>query len=63
MVLITLDQMVALLGVVLTVAVYSLMGRLGVPPQIQVGAAVLSALVVAIFWSTVCLGADDEDDV
>jgi hypothetical protein len=27
-----------------------------------VGAGILSALVVAIFWSCVLLGAEDEDD-
>ncbi len=58
---ITLDQIVALMGLFLAIAVYSLLGRYGVPSTVQIGATILSVLVVAIFWTTVQLGADDDD--
>lgn len=53
---------VAVLGFVLALAVYSMMSKFGVPSKIAWGSAILSILVVAIFWSAVNLGADDEDD-
>lgn len=62
MVLFSIHQVVAVLGLLLSLAVYSLLGRFGVPDKIRLGAAILSILVVAIFWSTVQLGAEDEDE-
>ena len=62
MVLVTIHQIVAVLGLALALAVYSILTRWGVPERIRVGAAILSVLVVAIFWSAVQLGADDDDD-
>lgn len=59
---ITIHQVVAVLGLALALGVYSLMTRMGVPEKIRIGAAVLSILVVAIFWSAVQLGTDDDDD-
>lgn len=58
----TLHHAVAFLALVLSVAVYSLMVKLGVPSKIAWGSAILSILVVAIFWSAINLGADDEED-
>jgi len=62
MVRITLDQIVAVLGLSLALAVFSVLTKYGAPEKIRWGAAILSILVVAIFWSAVQLGADDEDD-
>jgi hypothetical protein len=59
---ITIHQIVALLGLVLAISVYAVMSRFGVPYRICLGAAILSILVVGVFWSAVQLGADDEDD-
>jgi len=62
MVLITIHQIVAVLGLMLALSVYALLSKFGVPARIVWGATVLSVLVVAIFWSSVCLGAEDEDE-
>lgn len=59
---ITIHQIVALLGIALAISVYSLLSKFGVPYKISLGAAILSVLVVGIFWSAVQLGADDEDE-
>ncbi len=59
---VSVHQIVALLGLVLAVSVYAVLDRFGVPYKICLGAAILSILVVGIFWSTVQLGADDEDE-
>ena len=59
---ITIHQIVALLGLVLAISVYAVLNRFGVPSRICLGAAILSILVVGIFWSAVQLGADDEDE-
>jgi hypothetical protein len=56
------NHAVAVLALVLAAAVYSLMVHIGTPSKIAWGSAILSILVVAIFWSSVSLGADDEDD-
>ena len=58
----TLNHAVAFLALILSIAVYSLMGKLGAPSKIAWGSAILTILVVAIFWSAVNLGADDEED-
>ncbi len=62
MIRITLNQIVAVLGFSLALAVFSILTKYGVPEKIRWGAAILSILVVAIFWSAVQLGADDEDE-
>lgn len=59
---ITIHQIVALLGLALAISVYALLNRFGVPGKICLGAAILSILVVGIFWSAVQLGAEDEDE-
>lgn len=59
---ITIHQIVALLGLVLAISVYAVLNRFGIPNRICMGAAILSVLVVGIFWSAVQLGADDEDE-
>ena len=59
---ITLNQAVAFLGLVLSASVFLLMTRYGVPERIAFGSAILSVLVVSIFWTAVNLGDDDEDD-
>ena len=53
---------VAFLGFLLAVAVYSVMCKIGAPSKIAWGSAILSILVVSIFWTAVNLGQDDEDD-
>lgn len=58
----TVHQMVALLALILAISVYALSRRFGLPDKFCLGAAILSVLVVGIFWSAVQLGADDEDD-
>ena len=62
MLLITIHQIVSILGLALALAVFSLLSKWGVPDKIRWGAAILSLLVVAIFWTAVQLGADDEDE-
>ncbi len=58
----TIHHAVAVLAVVLALSVFQMMNRMGVPGKIAWGSAILSILVVAIFWSATNLGADDEDD-
>jgi hypothetical protein len=62
MVLVTIHQIVALLGLMLSLAVYAALHKFGVPEKICWGAALLSVFVVGIFWSAVNLGAEDEDE-
>lgn len=59
---ITLNHAVAFLGVVLASSVFLLMTRYGVPEKIAFGSAILSVLVVSIFWTAVNLGDEDEDE-
>ena len=56
------NHAVAFLALILAVCVFALMNRWGVPSKIAWGSAILSILVVAIFWTAVNLGADDEDE-
>ena len=56
------NHAVAFLALVLALAVYGVMTVMKSPPRISWGAAVLSILVVAIFWSAINLSSDDEDD-
>lgn len=60
--LITINQIVAILGLTLALSDYALLHRFGVPERICWGTSIFSVLVVAIFWSAVQLGADDEDE-
>lgn len=57
-----LNHVVAILGLVLAISSYLVLHYYGVPEKICVGAGILGALVVAIFWSCVMLGTDDEDE-
>lgn len=58
----SINHVVALLGGVLAIAVYLLMRRFSVPEKLCVGAAILSALVVSIFWTSVMLGTGEDDE-
>ncbi|CAN5501280.1 hypothetical protein BH11CYA1_BH11CYA1_33410 [soil metagenome] len=58
----SLNHVVALLAFVLSVASYLMLRRYGAPDKVCVGAAILSLLVVSIFWSSVLLGTDDDED-
>lgn len=62
MTLLSLNHVVALLGLVLAVSSYLLMKRFGLPDKLAVGCGILAALVVSIFWTSVMLGTDDDDD-
>ena len=50
------------MGVVLAASVFLLMTRYGIPERIAFGSAILSILVVSIFWTAVNLGDEDEDE-
>ncbi len=56
------NHIVAVLALCLAIASFLVLRRYGFPDKICVGAAFLSILVVAMFWSSVLLGADDEDE-
>lgn len=58
----TIHHAVAMLAIVLALAVFQMMTLFHVPGKIAWGSAILSILVVAIFWSAINLGSDDEDD-
>lgn len=58
----SVNHAVAVLALVLAIAVFSLFTRMGVPSKMAWGSAILSILVVSIFWTAVNLGTDDEDD-
>jgi len=62
MCLISIHHVVALLGLVLAVSSYMALKHYGVPDKICVGAGVLAALVVAIFWSCTMLGTEEDDE-
>ncbi len=62
MCLISINHVVALLGLILALGSYIVLKHFGVPDKICVGAGVLSALVVAIFWSSVMLGTEEDDE-
>jgi len=62
MTLLSINHVVAFLGFVLAVSVYLVMKRYHVPDKLAVGAAILSALVVSIFWTSVMLGTDEDDE-
>ena len=56
------NHIIAVLGLILALSVHLMLSELGVPAKIAWGASILSVLVVAMFWSCVVLGAEDEDD-
>jgi hypothetical protein len=59
----TVHHAVAFLGLILAWAVYSMMNRyLHVPSKIAWGSAILSILVVAIFWSAINLTTEEDED-
>ncbi len=58
---ITLNQVVAFMGLVLSLSLFTLMTKYGVPEKIAFGSAILCIIVVAIFWTCINLGDDDED--
>jgi len=58
----TLNQIVAFLGLVLAISVNLALRKFGFPEKICWGASILSILVVSIFWATVMLGAEDDED-
>jgi hypothetical protein len=58
----SLNHIVAVLGILLALAVNLFLRRIGFPDKIAWGASILSLLVVSIYWSLVKLGADDEDE-
>ncbi|MBX9953090.1 MAG: hypothetical protein K2Y39_28210 [Candidatus Obscuribacterales bacterium] len=58
----TVNHLVAVLALILSAATYLMMKRYGLPDKVCVGSAILSILVVSIFWTSVLLGADDDED-
>ena len=58
----SLNQVVALLGLLLAVGMNLLLRKYGYPEKISWGASILSILGVAMFWTIVMLGAQDDDD-
>ncbi len=59
---VTVNHAVAIMALLLGMAVFSVLSKYGVPSKIVWGSAILSILVVSIFWSCVNLGSDDEDE-
>ena len=59
---ITLNQAVAIMGLILSLSVFLMMTRFGIPEKIAFGAAVLSVIVVSIFWTAVNLSEEDDDE-
>ena len=58
----SLNHVVAVLGLVLGLSSYLMLHRYGAPEKVCVGAGILAILVVSIFWSSVLLGTDDDED-
>ncbi len=58
----TINHLVALLALVLSIASYLMMRRFHFPDKVCVGGAILCILVVAIFWSCVLLGTEEDDE-
>jgi hypothetical protein len=56
------NHAVAFLGLILAICVFTFMARIHAPSKVCWGSAILSILVVAIFWSSVSLGADDDEE-
>jgi hypothetical protein len=62
MCLISINHVVAMLGLILALGSFMVLKHYGCPDKICVGAGVLSAMVVAIFWSCVMLGTEEDDE-
>ena len=62
MCLISINHIVAVLGLILALSSYIILRHYGVPEKICVGGGVLASLVVAIFWSCVMLGTEEDDE-
>ena len=62
MCLISINHVVAVLGLILALGSYIVLKHYGVPDKVAFGAGVLSAIVVAIFWSCVMLGTEEDDE-
>jgi len=58
----TINHIVALLALVLSIASYLVMRRYHFPDKVCVGGAILAILVVGIFWSCVLLGTEEDED-
>lgn len=58
----TLNHAVGILGLLLGLSMYVLATRFHIPERIAWGSAILSILVVAIFWTAINLAEEDEDD-
>ncbi len=56
------NHAVVVLGLVLAWAVYAMFTKFGLPQRIALGGGILSILVVAIFWSAIGLGIDDDEE-
>lgn len=58
-----LNKMVAVLALCLAISSFLVLKRYHFPDKICIGGAILSVLVVAMFWSAVLLGTrEDESD-
>lgn len=60
--LLAINHIVAILALCLALSSYLVLRRYGYPDKICIGAGILCILAVAIFWSCVMLGADDDED-
>lgn len=58
----TLNHCVGILALLLGMSMYVLSCRFHIPERIAWGSAILSILVVAIFWTAINLAEEDEDD-
>ncbi len=58
----TLNHVVALLALVLSIASYLVMRRYHFPDKVCVGGGILCILIVGIFWSCTLLGTEDDED-
>ncbi len=59
---VTINQLVAFLGLMLATVVFALLNKYGAPIRICWGAAILCILVVSVFWSAVNLAVEDDDE-
>ena len=62
MVLLALNKIVSILALCLGLSTFLVLRRYGFTDKVCIGAGILCILAVAIFWSCVMLGAEDEDE-